>query len=131
MTGQIIGQLILWLILAVIVIALLFLAGGFGLGLEPGTAEWWYARPLWVLGLFVLLVPLALLLSVFERRGRPADAPIPAAWRQVTGAVLLGVGVALIGRFGFGNPPLPGLNIAAFILVFAGAGLSGLLPRLR
>ena len=117
--------------LAVIVIALLYLAGGFGLGLEPGTAAWWYTRPIWVLGLFLLLVPLALLLSVFERRGRPADAPVPAAWRQVSGAVMLGVGVALIGRFGFGNPPLPGLNIAAFILVFAGAGLSGLLPRLR
>ena len=117
--------------LAVIVIALLFLAGGIGLGLEPGTATWWYTRPLWVLGLFVLLIPLALLLSVFERRGRPEGASIPAAWRQVVGAVMIGLGVALIGRFGFGNPPLPGLNIAAFIMVFAGAGLSGLLPRPR
>ena len=117
--------------LAVIVIAVLFVAGGFGLGLEPGSATWWYSRPIWVVGLFVLLIPVALLLSGFERRGRPEGATIPAAWRQVTGAVMIGVGVALIGRFGFGNPPLPGLNIAAFILVFTGAGLSGLLPRLR
>ena len=117
--------------LAVIVIAALFYLGGIGLMLEPGTAAWWYTRPLWVIGLFVLLVPCALALSVFERRGRPKDAPIPAAWRQVTGAVMLGVGVALIGRFGFGNPPLKGLNIMAFILVFTGAGLSGLLPRLK
>jgi len=117
--------------LAVIVIAVLFVAGGFGLGLEPGTADWWYTRPLWVLSLLALLVPVALLLSVFERRGRPEGAPIPAGWRQVTGAVMIGLGVALIGKFGFGNSPLPNLDIAAFILVFAGAGLSGLLPRFR
>ena len=115
--------------LAVIVIAVLFFAGGFGLGLQPGSPEWWWTRPVWIAVLFVLLVPLALLLSVFERRGRPKDAPVPSGWRQVAGAVIIALGVALIGKFGFGNSPLPKLDIAAFILVFIGAGLSGLLLR--
>jgi len=111
--------------------AALYMAGGFGLGIEPGTADWWWTRPLWILALFVLLLPVALLLSPLERRGRPADAAVPAAARQIAGAVMICLGVALLALYGYGGGPLEHLDIAAFVLVIAGSAISGLLPGLK
>jgi len=120
----------LWhLTVLVIVVALAYLAGGFGLRIEPASPEWWLTRPLWIAVLYVLLLPVALLLARFERRSRPADAPVPSAPRQVVGAVLLCFGVALLALFGFGNSPLPLLDIAAFVMAIAGAWISGLLRK--
>jgi len=120
----------LWhLTILVILVALAWLAGGFGLRIEPASAEWWLTRPLWIAVLYTALLPAALLLARFERRARPADAPVPAAARQVGGAVLLCLGVALLALFGFGDAPLPGLDVAAFVIAIAGAGVIGLLRR--
>jgi hypothetical protein len=47
----------------------------------------------------------------------------------VSGAVLLCLGLALLARFGFGNAPLPGLDLAAFAMAVAGAGISGVLTH--
>ena len=78
--------------------------------------------------LYACLLPVALLLGPLERRSRSADAPIPPAPQLIVGAILVCVGVALLALFGFGSAPLPFLDIAAFVAVIAGAGLSGLLP---
>ncbi|MDH3531945.1 MAG: acyltransferase [Gammaproteobacteria bacterium] len=122
----------LWhLTVAMGVVAALYLAGGLGLGLVPTTPAWWFSRPLWILGLYAVLLPVTLLLAPLERRARAADASVPAAWRQVSGAIAICLGVALIGKFGFANAPLPGLDIAAFLLVVAGAATSGLLPGFK
>ncbi|MGQ0430542.1 MAG: acyltransferase family protein [Gammaproteobacteria bacterium] len=118
----------LWhLTVMVIMVALAWLAGGVGLRVEPGSGEWWLTRPLWIAVLYAVLLPVAVLLATFERRPRPADAAVPAAARQVGGAVLLCLGVALLARFGFGEAPLPGLDVAAFAMAIAGAGISGVL----
>jgi hypothetical protein len=109
---------------------LLYLAGGIGFHLEPGTTAWWWSRPLWILVLTVLLVPLALVLSPLERRGMPKDASAPAAWRQIAGAMLLCLGVALLAMYGFGGGPVPWLDKAAFAAVIVGALLTGVLERL-
>ena len=121
----------------VIVIALAYMAGGFGLGFEPGTAEWWWTRPIWIGILLLLLVPVALPLSVFERMGRSADAATPSAARQIAGALLLCLGLAMLAMFGYGGAPLPKvpvgsmeLDVGSFLLVIIGAALSGLLPSL-
>jgi len=122
----------LWHItIMVILISLLYLANGFGLGLEPGTTEWWLSRPLWVAALYVLLLPVALLMSPFERHGRAADAGVPSAVRQVSGAMTFCLGIALLARYGYGGGPIPHLDIAAFALVVFGSGISGLLPGLK
>ncbi len=122
----------LWHITVMIVLGgLLYLAGGLGFGLEPGTTAWWWSRPLWIGILFVLLVPLALVLSPLERRGRSADAPVPAAWRQVLGASMIGLGIALLAMFGYGGGPVFWLDEASFALVFVGAFLGGLVPLPR
>ncbi|MCH9027112.1 MAG: acyltransferase [Proteobacteria bacterium] len=122
----------LWhLTVMVIIVSLAYLAGGLGLGFEPGSSEWWLTRPLWVAVLYAVLLPVALLMAPLERRARPPDAAVPAAARQVGGAVLICLGVALLALFGFGNAPLPGLDIAAFLMVVAGASISGLLPGFK
>jgi len=122
----------LWHItIMVILISLLYLADGFGLGLEPGTTDWWLSRPVWIAVLFVLLLPVALLMSPLERRGHSADAGIPSAARQIGGAMMICLGVALLAMYGYGGGPLPRLDLASFALVVFGSGISGLLPGFK
>jgi peptidoglycan/LPS O-acetylase OafA/YrhL len=122
----------LWHItIMVVLISLLYLADGFGLGLVPGTNEWFLSRPLWIIVLYVLLLPVALLMSPFERRGRAADASVPSAARQIVGAMMFCLGIALLARFGYGGGPIPHLDIASFALVVFGSGISGLLPGFK
>lgn len=122
----------LWhLTVMVIIVSLAYLAGGVGLEFEPGSSGWWLTRPLWIGFLYAVLLPVALLLAPLERRARAPDAAVPAAARLVGGAVLICLGVALLALFGFGNAPLPYLDIAAFLMVVAGATLSGLLPGFK
>lgn len=127
--NSMIMTLYLWhLTVMVILVALAYAAGGFGFGLEPGTEAWWWTRPVWIGCLYAVLLPVTLLLSPLERRARAGDAPAPAAGRQVAGATLICLGVALLARYGFGDSPLPYLDIGAFLLVVAGSAASGLLP---
>jgi peptidoglycan/LPS O-acetylase OafA/YrhL len=122
----------LWHITVMIVVGgILYLAGGIGFGTEPGTTAWWWSRPIWVGGLALVLIPLALVLSPLERRGRAPDASIPGPLRQVAGAAVFCLGVALLALFGFGDEPADWVDVAAFGLVFAGAASGGVLPRLR
>ena len=111
----------------IVVIALSYLAGGIGLGLEPGTQEWWLTRPIWIGFLYAVLLPVTFALAPLERRPRSADTPVPSAARQVGGAILICLGVAYLALFGFGSAPLPGLGIGVFLLVIAGSWISGLL----
>jgi hypothetical protein len=122
----------LWHITVMVIFAaLLYLAGGIGLGIEPGTSDWWWSRPVWIAILFVLLLPVALILSPLERRGRPAGAPIPAPARQIFGAMMICLGVALLAMYGYGGGPFPRLDLVSFALVIAGSGISGLLPSIK
>ena len=122
----------LWHITVMVVfVALLYLAGGPGLGFEPGTPDWWMTRPVWIGVLLVLLLPVALLLSPLERRSRGSDSAIPSTVRQITGAVMICLGVALLAMYGFGGGPIPRLDLASFSLVVVGSGISGLLPSFR
>lgn len=127
--NSMIMTLYLWhLTVMVILVSLLYLAGGFGLGLVPASSEWWATRPVWIIVLYACLLPVALMLGPLERRARPAGAPTPSSVRLVLGALLICLGVAVLAFIGFGNAPLPGLDIGAFLLVVCGAGVSGLLP---
>jgi hypothetical protein len=132
LVNSMIMTLYLWhLTVMVILVALAYLAGGLGLGLEPGSAEWWLSRPLWIGILYAALVPVTLLFSRFERRARAADAAVPGAARLVGGAALLCLGIALLALYGFGSSPLPRLDVAAFLMVIGGSAISGLLPGFK
>ena len=122
----------LWhMTLMIVFVALLYLAGGPGLGIEPATTEWWLSRPLWIGVLFILLLPVALLMSPLERRARSADSPIPSAARQIVGAVMLCFGITMLVMIGYDGTPTTRLDLGAISLVVVGAGISGLLPRFR
>jgi peptidoglycan/LPS O-acetylase OafA/YrhL len=130
--NSMIMTLYLWHITVMVLLgSILYFAGGFGFGIEPGTTEWWWTRPLWIGVLLVLLFPAALALSPLERRGRKPGSAIPSAARQIVGAVLLCLGISLLAVFGYGGGLFAGQDIASFSLVVVGAGLSGLLPQLR
>ncbi len=130
--NSMIMTLYLWHITVMVLLgSVLYFANGFGFGVEPGTAAWWWTRPIWIGALLLLLFPVALALSPLERRGRGAGATIPSAPRQIAGAVLLCLGISLLAVFGYGGGLFTGQDVASFALVVAGAGLSGLLPRLR
>ena len=52
--------------------------------------------------------------------------------------MMICLGVALLALFGYGAGPLPkltvgslDLDVGSFVLVIAGSGVSGLLPRFR
>ena len=122
----------LWHITVMILfVGVLYLLDGPGLGLEPGTTPWWYSRIVWVAVLTVLLVPVALAMSPLERRPRDPSAGIPSPARQIGGALLLCLGVALLAMYGYGGGPMPRLDLVSFLFVVVGAAVSGLLPRLR
>ena len=128
LVNSMIMTIYLWHITVMIVLGgLMYLAGGFGFGLEPGSGEWWLSRPLWILILWLLLLPLALLLSPLERRGRPKDATAPGAARQIAGAMAVCLGIALLALFGFGDEPADWIDVAAFVLAIGGSALAGLL----
>ncbi len=119
----------LWHITVMIVlIGLLYLAGGLGLDIEPGTETWWYSRIVWILVLLLLLLPVALLLSPLERASRGRDSAPPSPVRQVAGAMMLCLGIALLAMYGYGGGPIERLDLMSFALVVVGAGVSGLLP---
>jgi hypothetical protein len=109
----------------IVCVGVLDFAGGAGLGIEPGTLGWWLTRPLWMALLAMLLLPLALLLSALERLPR-ISAATPAVWRQILGAAMICLGIALLALFGFGGGPVPRLDFAAFGLILVGAAVSGL-----
>ena len=111
----------------IILIAVLVLLGGIGLELEPGTPAWWYSRPIWILVLIALLTPVALLMSPLERRPRSPNAGVPSPARQIVGAMMLCLGIALLAMYGYGGGPVPNLDIASFALVITGALMCSLL----
>ena len=122
----------LWhMTLMIVFVSLLYLAGGPGLGIEPATTEWWLSRPIWIGVLLTLLLPVALLMSPLERRSRSADAAVPAAAQQIVGAVMLCFGITMLVMIGYDGTPTTRLDLGAIALVVVGAGISGLLPKLR
>ena len=127
--NSVIMTIYLWHItVMIIVVGIAYLLGGIGLGNEPGSADWWLARPVWLLVLYTVLLPVAMLIAPLERRGLPADAPVPGAVRQIVGAAMICLGIAFLARFGYGGGPFAGFDLLSFGLVVVGSMVSGLLP---
>ncbi len=120
----------LWHLTAMVLwIGLAHLLGGLGLHAAPGTDAWWRARPLWIVTLALVLLPLVLLFGRFERP-RPGARP-PPAWRLVAGAGLVVAGLAALAFDGIAGGGWFGLRLGVLALPFAGALLIGITPRVR
>ena len=99
--------------------------GGFGLGLEPGSFGWWMLRPVWMLAMLLVLLPVVALLGRFERSGRGGGAEVraPAAWTQIAGALLVSLGLALLASFGMSSAELPYVRVVPLAMALLGAAL--------
>ena len=100
--------------------------GTAGLALDPASGVWWAARPVWMVLYLAALSALVLAFGRFER-GRPG-AQTAAAWRQVVGAALMCVGLALLAKDGIVLEGWLAPRTWVFLLPIAGAGLAGVLP---
>jgi Acyltransferase family len=105
-----------------IVVGVAYLAGGFGLRLEPGSSDWWWWRFPWLAANAIALISLAVVFGRFERPRAAEGAPAPA-WRYVLGALITGTGLALLTAQGVGGYGQFGLNVWGLALAFMGIGL--------
>ena len=98
--------------------------GGVGLRLEPGSAGWWRARPLWIAAMVAVLAVLVAIFGSFERGTRRAAVPVPKSARvQVVGTLALCLGVAFLAGLGMGREDFPWLRIIPLATALAGAAL--------
>jgi hypothetical protein len=123
----------LWhLTVLALLVGLAMLAGGFGLHLVPGTAEWWLARVPWLL---VMTTGLGLLIPLVGRFER--SAPLPPDFRPSTPRVLAGAalasagiaflaldGIAAAGALGVRGIVVGGTILGAWMLGAIGTGAS-------
>jgi hypothetical protein len=117
----------LWhMTILLIVLAVSYFIGGFGLTMEPGTVDWWSTRPVWLALLAILLIPVALLLSPLERVARPKDAPVLSSLRLVGGAIMAGLGITLATLLGFDGNLFSITSTGVIALVLMGAWVCGL-----
>jgi Acyltransferase family len=122
MNGSIMTLFIWHLTATVIVGFLAYLAGGFGLRLQPGSSEWWWSRIPWIAANAIVLVPLAVIFRRFERPRATEGAPAPA-WRYVLGALLTMAGFRMLVTEGVGGSGRFGLNVWGITLALVGIGL--------
>ena len=66
-------------------------------------------------------LPLALLLSPLERRSAGDPDRPPGSARQIIGAMMLCLGIALLAMYGFGGGPMEYFDWVSFALVIVGA----------
>jgi hypothetical protein len=123
----------LWhLTVLALLVGLAMLAGGFGLHLVPGTAEWWLARVPWLL---VMAAGLGLLIPLVGRFERSAPLPRefrPSTLRVLTGATLASAGIAFLaldgiaaaGALGVRGVVVGGTILGAWMLGAIGTGAS-------
>jgi peptidoglycan/LPS O-acetylase OafA/YrhL len=121
----------LWHLTAfVLVVVAAWLLGNLGLEAMPGTAEWWWTRPIWFALYIAVLLPLIMLFVRFERGGSlsPRDKPVPH-WRLVLGLVLICLGLAMTAAITIASPEgVTGVRIWVVALPFVGAALVGFGP---
>src|SRR5215813_7255391 len=115
--------LFIWHLTATTLVVLAaYLANGFGLRLEPGSSEWWWARVPWLIANAIALVPLVVVFGRFERPRATRGAPAPA-WCYVLGALMTAAGLALLAAQGVGGHGRFGLNVWGLALAAVGIGL--------
>jgi hypothetical protein len=122
MNGNIMTLFIWHLTATTLVIFAAYLAGGLGLRLEPGSSEWWWSRFAWLAANAMALIPLVVAFGRFERPRATRGAPAPA-WRYVLGALMTGVGLALLAAQGVGGYGSFGLNVWGLALALVGIGV--------
>ncbi|NND20447.1 MAG: acyltransferase [Silicimonas sp.] len=123
--NQMIMSVYLWHITAMIaLIAVAMAFGGIGLSIEPGIGLWWAQRPIWVIGMIVMLVPFLAIFMRFENASRVAGTALPGPAQAMIGALITCSGLVMIALSGIGGNSVLGVNVIALILVLGGVGIA-------
>lgn len=119
-------SLYLWHLTAmVVVIGVSLASGGFGMGIEPLTAAWWWTRPLWFLVVGAVTVAAVGVFGRFEWPRRD-PRPAPPAWRPVLAVVLICSGLGLLAAIGIADEDgLNGLVLSLPIIGLIAGGVGG------
>ena len=130
MNGMIMTVYLWHLTAFVLVMVLAWLAGGIGLEMYPGTAAWWWTRPIW-LGIYTLaLLPMIAIFARQERVFGPirGGRTVPKL-RVVLGVLAICIGLAMTAAVSIASPEgLTGVRLWVVALPFFGAGLLGFGP---
>ncbi|QZD92914.1 acyltransferase [Qipengyuania xiapuensis] len=133
MNGMIMTVYLWHLTAYVLVMVAAWAAGGVGLRVMPGTAEWWWSRPVWFLLWIAATLPLIAIFARYERGMGPAkrEAPIPRL-RLVIGMIAICVGLAMTAAISIASPEgVTGVRLWVVALPFVGAALVGFGPVYR
>lgn len=115
----------LWHLTAfVLVMVAAWLLGGIGLDLAPGSAAWWFARPVWFALYIATLVPLILLFARYERADGKTGLETPH-WRLILGLVLICIGLGATAAISIASPQgVTGVRLWLVALPFIGAAVA-------
>ncbi len=133
MNGMIMTVYLWHLTAFVLVMVLAWLAGGIGLEIFPGTAEWWWTRPVWIALYLIALAPMIAIFARAERVFGPirGGRTVPKL-RVVLGVLAICVGLAMTAAISIASPEgLTGVRLWVVALPFAGAALMGFGPVYR
>lgn len=122
----------LWHLTAfVLVMVAAWLLGGVGLHVEPGSTEWWLARPIWFALYIALLFPFILLFARYESGGKAAEGDVTHA-RLILGMLMICTGLAMTAAISIASPlGVTGVRLWVVALPFLGAALVGFGPAAR
>ena len=130
MNGMIMTVYLWHLTAFVLVMVLAWVAGGIGLEMYPGTAEWWLSRPVWISLYLLALAPMIALFARAERVFGPirGGRTVPKL-RVVVGVLAICVGLAMTAAISIASPEgLTGVRLWVVALPFVGAALMGFGP---
>lgn len=118
----------LWHLTAfVLVMVAAWLLGGIGLTVEPGSGEWWLARPIWFALYIIVTLPIVLAVARFEQAGENPNAAgkndIPL-WRLMLGLSLACIGLASTAVLSIASEQgILGIRVWIVVLPFIGGAL--------
>ncbi|HEV3398073.1 MAG TPA: acyltransferase family protein [Actinomycetes bacterium] len=101
----------LWHLTALVIVSAVALPTGLIASPPAGSAGWWVWRPVWIVALVLVLVPLVAAFARVELRR--VTAPAPSGVRAAVAAVLLAVGMAVLARKGFVPAGMAGAGLVA------------------
>lgn len=133
MNGMIMTVYLWHLTAYVLVMVIAWLAGGIGLQMFPGTAEWWWTRPVWIAVYILALLPMIAIFAKAERSFGPirGGRTVPKA-RVVFGTAMICLGLAMTAAVSIASPEgITGVRLWVVALPFLGAALLGFGPAYR
>ncbi|QFT78218.1 acyltransferase [Erythrobacter sp. THAF29] len=130
MNGMIMTVYLWHLTAFVLVMVAAWLLGGIGLGLYPGTAEWWWTRPVWFALYIIALLPMIAIFARHERSFGPVRGgrTVPRL-RVALGVLLICIGLAMTAAISIASPEgITGVRLWVVAFPFLGAALLGFGP---